>query len=214
MADEHKKEDSGREVRTLTTHPFEFRKASDGSIKVEGYAAVFDEVVEIGRWFREVIRPGAFTSVLSNKDDATFLINHDDLPLARVGSGTLKLSQDSRGLAMEAKLDPNDPDVARIVPKMERKDLSKMSFAFSIYPDGETRWTEQGDEDTELREIIKVGTLFDVSIVTDPAYQGTEIALRSLQDFRKARGDGEPDANAVANSIAQRRMRLRLAGGR
>lgn len=202
-----------REVRTQTAHKVEIRKAGDGTIKVEGYAAVFDEETRIGNWFREVIRPGAFTEVLKRKDDASFLINHDGLPMARVGSGTLKLTQDSRGLAMETTLNPDDPDVARIVPKMERGDLSKMSFAFSLYPDGKHTWTEEGDDELELREIVRVGSLFDVSIVTDPAYSGTEIALRSLQDFRKARGNEQPDA-AAANAIAQRRMRLRLAGGR
>lgn len=188
-----------QEIRTVSTQPAEFRMSDDKQeIKVSGYAAVFDEIAEIGSYFREVVRPGAFTDVLSRKDDAQFLINHDGLPLARVSSGTLKLTQDSRGLKMETTLNANDPDVARIVPKMERGDLSKMSFSFSIYPDGEVRWTDKGDEETELREIISVGRLFDVAIVGEPAYAGTEIALRSLEAFRAEHPVSDDEAEARA----------------
>lgn len=201
-----------REIRTRATAPIEIRAAADGSLKIEGYAAVFDEETQIGDWFREVIRPGAFTEAIKRNDDASFLINHEGLPLARVASGTLKLAEDSKGLAISTSLDPKDPDVARIVPKMERGDLSKMSFAFSIQPDGETRWTQQGEEDLELREIIRVGRLWDVSIVTDAQYTGTEIALRSLEKFREARGISEADAAKIIRS--RMNMRLRLASGR
>lgn len=197
----------GREVRTLSASNVEVRASDDGSeVKVSGYAAVFDEEIKIGRWFREVIRPGAFTAALKRGDDVSFLINHDGLALARTSSKTLKLSQDSRGLKMEAALDASDPDVMRIVPKMKRGDLSKMSFAFEIEPDGEQRWIQQGDQETELREVIRVGRLWDVAIVNDPAYSGTEIALRSRDAARNAQAPS--DANA--GEILRRRMTLDL----
>jgi HK97 family phage prohead protease len=53
------------------------------------------------------------------------LLNHDGLPLARTTSGTLKLREDKRGLHFEADLDPNDPDVQRIAPKVQRGDLTR-----------------------------------------------------------------------------------------
>ena len=205
MSKENRNAASDREVRTLTTARIELRAAGDGTVSVEGYAAIFDEETVIGDWFREVVRPGAFTEALSRRDDATFLINHDGLPLARVASRTLTLTEDKRGLKIATSLRTDDPDVARIIPKMERGDLNKMSFAFSIYPDGEQRWTQEGEQELELREIVRVGRLYDVSIVTDPAYAGTEIALRA----RDAARSGRPTLDGADR--ARRNMRLGLA---
>lgn len=197
---------SERETRTLRTpQGFEVRAADDGSVRVAGYAAVFDEETDLG-YFREVIRPGAFKDAITRGDDVRFLINHDDLPLARTASGTLTLKEDKRGLYMEATLKASDPDVMRIVPKMERGDLNQMSFAFSIFPDGEVSITDraEGEDLVTVREIRKVGRLFDVAIVTYPAYDGTEIALRSIEEARKALAPGD------AHAAAQLRRRLSL----
>lgn len=205
MTIEKREAQPGREVRTLTTSAVEIR-AEGEAIRVSGYAAVFDEETNVGGYFREVIRPGAFASALKRGDDVPFLINHDGLPLSRTSSKTLTLSQDSRGLKMETALDGSDPDVMRIVPKMKRGDLTKMSFAFTIQPDGEQRWIQQGGDDAELREIIKVGRLWDVSIVTDPQYTGTEIALRSRDAARETHAPS--DARKTAD--LRRRMNLDL----
>lgn len=128
----------------------------------------------------------------------TFLINHRDLPLARTTSGTLTLTEDERGLRVDTALDASDPDVMRILPKMRRGDLSKMSFAFEA--EKET-WDESGAH--ALRTIQSV-RLYDVSIVTDPAYEGTDIGLRSKQ---LALGGG------VDLHRRQMQMRMRLASG-
>lgn len=157
--------------------PAEIR-ADDEGIRVSGYAAVFNEEADIAGMFREMIAPGAFVSAIG-RDDVPFLIEHDGLPLARTRSGTLKLEEDERGLRIETQLDPEDPDVRRIVGKMKRGDLDKMSFAF--------RATKQEWDDTQdppLRTVREV-ELFDVSIVTAPAYEGTEIGLRSLEKHRE-----------------------------
>ncbi|MBB4185832.1 hypothetical protein GGE07_002482 [Sinorhizobium terangae] len=155
-------------------------RAEDGGIKVSGYAAVFNQETDIGGWFREVIEPGAFAEAIG-RDDVVFLVNHDGLPLARTRSGTLKLSEDDHGLRIETELDGDDPDVQAIVPKMKRGDLDKMSFAF---------WAEvQEWDDTQdpPRRTVKKARLYDVSIVTTPAYEGTEIGLRSLESHRKGK---------------------------
>lgn len=148
-----------------------------GELLVEGYAAVFGERTNIGDMFEEVIEAGAFTDAIG-RDDVVFLINHEGLPLARTRSGTLALVEDERGLKIATRLDPNDPDVKNIQYKMKRGDLDKMSFAF--YPEIQ-EWDESGD--LPLRK-IKRASLYDVSIVTTPAYNGTEIALRSLEASR------------------------------
>jgi len=169
-----------REIRGFV--PQEFRADNEG-LRVSGYAAVFNQETEINDWgfvYREVIAPGAFTEAIG-RDDVVFLVNHEGLPLARSRSGTLALSEDSTGLRMETELDPEDPDVKQIVGKMKRGDLDKMSFAF--IPEVQ-EWDDTGE--VPLRTIMKA-TLYDVSIVTTPAYEGTSIGLRSYEAHRASR---------------------------
>mgnify|MGYP003655298379 FL=1 len=153
-------------------------ESNDKTIKVSGYAAKFDSETNIGGYYRESIAKGAFSDAIKN-DDVRFLINHEGLPLARTKSGTLRLSEDDTGLFIEAELNLNDPDVQTIASKMERGDLDEMSFAFT--PEVE-KWDDSGD--IPLRTLEKVN-LFDVAIVTYPAYGDTEIGIRSLEDHRK-----------------------------
>lgn len=152
-------------------------RSDESGVAVSGYAAVFNQRSDIGGYFVEVIKPGAFQAAIG-RDDVSFLIEHGGLPLARTRSGTLKLTEDSHGLKIDTTLDPADPDVSRIIPKMKRGDLDKMSFGFYAT---RQEWDESGD--IPIRYIHEV-SLFDVSIVSDPAYLGTEIALRSLQNVR------------------------------
>lgn len=186
------REQRGKWVRL----PVEVRAEDDGSLRVEGYAAVFNEAANIGGMFREQIAPGAFADAIG-RDDVVFLINHDGLPLARTRSGTLELKEDERGLHMSTMLDATDPDVQSIAGKMRRGDLDKMSFAFTA---DAQEWDESGD--LPLRT-IKRASLYDVSIVTTPAYDGTEIGLRCLQEHRKEQ--------AAQNRVqAQRRIRMKM----
>ena len=184
------------EIRALG-EPVEIRQEDDGLIRVAGYAAVFGQETNIGGFFTEVIEAGAFTSALERNDDVVFLVNHDGLPLARTRSGTLRLSQDERGLYIETELDSDDPDVRAIVPKMKRGDLDKMSFAFVA-----TRqtWDDSGDMPKRMIQDLQ---LYDVSIVNTPAYDGTEIGLRSLQQYR--------DEQNKTQAIRRLRMKASLA---
>jgi HK97 family phage prohead protease len=180
-----------RESRVSTS--FEVRAEEDG-VTVEGYAAVFNEDTVIGGQWREQIAPSAFSDAIG-RDDVVFLVNHAGLPLARTRSGTLILSEDERGLKIRASLDTSDPDVRALVPKMKRGDLDKMSFAF--VPTRQ-KWTDVDGDDLP-RRTIEQAELYDVSIVTTPAYSGTEIGLRSLEQFRKSQ----------RKSQAARRMRMK-----
>lgn len=189
--------DPNREARCCAAAPVELRAADDDLINVTGYAAVFGESAEIGpleTWgWEEVIEPGAFAAALLRKDDVVFLVDHDGLPLARSTSGTLTLAEDQRGLRIDTALDPSDPDVQRILPKMKRGDMAKMSFAFAV--EKET-WDDTGDHAVRTIQSVR---LFDVSIVTDPAFQGTEIGLRS----KIAALGGDAD-------LYRRRMQMRM----
>ena len=155
----------------------EFRAEGD-AVKVGGYAAVFNSLSEDLGGVREVIRRGAFTHTIAQGADVRFLINHDGMPLARTKSGTLRLAEDDRGLRIDATLDPTDPDVQRLIPKMRRGDVSQMSFGFRTMKDA---WRQEGAD--QIRELHAVD-LFDVSAVTYPAYQATDVALRSLAASR------------------------------
>jgi HK97 family phage prohead protease len=103
---------------------------------------------------------------------------------------------------VNSELDPSDPDVARLTPKLRRGDLSKMSFSFSVKRD---EW-EHGHSDNDLprRKILEIEALRDVSVVTRPAYSGTEVALRSLEAAK-------PPQEIGAVLGAARRMRMQLA---
>lgn len=178
-------------------------RAEADKVTVGGYAAVFNSLSQDLGGFREVIRRGAFQSTIAGGADVRFLINHDGLPLARTKSGTLRLAEDDRGLRIDASLDPTDPDVQRLVPKMRRGDLSQMSFGFRTLKDA---WRQEGAD--QIRELHSVD-LFDVSAVTYPAYQSTEVALRSLAKIKHERAL-ETLAHAMTDPLSAHWARLEL----
>ena len=175
--------------------PLECR-SEDGALIVEGYAAVFNQETNIGGQFIERIAPGAFTEAVG-RDEVVFLFNHDsDTVMARTSAGNLDLSEDEKGLRIVARLDSADPDVQRTTVKMRNGNVNKMSFAFLA--DGE-EWADNGG--LPVRTVTRA-SLFDVSAVTDPAYKGTEIGLRSLEQHRQ-REQGKHN-----HAAALRRMRM------
>ena len=160
------------------------------TITLTGLAAVFDKWADLGH-FRERIRPGAFAKALKTSD-VRLLVNHEGLPLARTSSGTMKLFETKQGLEMEAKLDRADPDVRALIPKIERGDLSQFSFAFDVASDGQEF---KGEE----RTITEFAEIFDVSLVTFPAFEQTKItALRSRELF---------DADRAMHDVQTTRLR-------
>ena len=159
---------------------------------VAGIAARYGVDTVIGDAFVERIAAGAFADAVG-RDDVIFSVNHSDIPLARTSSGTLMLTEDAVGLKMSARLDPADPDVAALVPKIARGDLGAMSFAFRV--DAE-HWDESGPMPVRTIERVR---LVDVSIVTWPAYPETEIALRSLAAAQASKATARaPDPRALA----------------
>lgn len=172
------------ERRSHAAEAIALEEHAEGDAKVpvlRGYAAVFNTLSKDLGGFREQIIPGAFAESLTS--DVRLLVNHGGLPLARTASGTLKLAEDERGLIVEARLDPNDPDIAKLVPKIKRGDVTQMSFGFSVKPGGQN-WA-RNDDGVTVRT-LKAVRLFDVSVVTFPAYPNTEVALRSLDAWRTA----------------------------
>jgi hypothetical protein len=151
----------------------QFRFAGSEKRTITGYAAVFNALSEDLGWFREKIAPGAFAESLRRGDDVRALVNHDaNLVLGRSASGTLRMSEDATGLLVE--IDPPDTQVARdLVVSMERGDITQMSFGF--YTERQ-EWDET--KDPIVRTLLQV-RLFDVSVVTYPAYPQTDVSVRS-----------------------------------
>lgn len=147
---------------------------ADGSIPFKGYAARFGQQAEIAGMFREQFSAGSFSKTIAEAD-VRMLVNHDSaMPLARTKSGTLRLSEDKRGLVVEADMAPTSYAVDLAI-SLERRDVSQMSIGFiSVKED----WDERGK--MPLRTITEA-RLFDVSPVTFPAYEGTDASLRSMQ---------------------------------
>ena len=157
------------EKRTIAYSNLEVRAEGNGNTLV-GYAALFDSPSE-PMPFIEYVKRGAFSKTLNDGADVRLLINHEGVPLARSKSGTLALEEDERGLRVEADLDPMNPDSARILSAMKRGDISQMSFAFRTIKDSY-------NADRSVRELREV-QLFDVSLVTFPAYEETVAELRN-----------------------------------
>jgi hypothetical protein len=152
----------------------ELRVAED-SPKITGYAAVFNTWTNIGGWFRESIKPGAFAKTIREADVRALLNHNENYVLGRNKSGTLKLREDSKGLAVE--IDPVDATWANdLMKSMRRGDVSQMSFGFTVNK-------EEIDAAKDERVLVDV-SLFDVSVVTYPAYPTTSAQVRAA--FQKA----------------------------
>lgn len=192
-----------REVRSFA---FTFANEDGEARKMVGHAAVFNQPADIGGWFREQIEPGAFKSSI-RKDDVRALFNHDpNYVLGRNTAGTLTLSEDETGL--KTTIDPPDTQWARdLSVSIARGDITQMSFAFQVL---EEEWVRGEGKELDLRTIKKV-RLFDVSPVTFPAYEGTDLAIRSHEAWRQSQARHEPPAppvDARPASLAYRKQLL------
>jgi len=174
------------ERRAFPLTGIQIRAADDESRRLHftGRAVVYDQLSEdFGGW-QEVIKPGAATRTLAANPDVRFLINHDaNLLLGRTTSGTLRLTEDSEGVLVDA--DMADVSYARdLAVSLEREDITQMSFGFWIVSDG---WSGSLHE---VREFDFDGG--DVSVVTYPAYTQTSAELRALADKHLATETGYP----------------------
>lgn len=147
----------------------------DKITKIAGHAAKFDVLSEDLGGFRERIAPGAFAKSIGSSDIRA-LFNHDaNIVLGRNKAGTLRLSEDSAGLAYE--VDAPDTQLVRdmVLSPIARGDVNQCSFGFYTEND---KWTKVDGE--WIRTLLEC-ELLDVSPVTYPAYPQTEVAVRALQ---------------------------------
>ena len=169
-----------REIRILDGLGIEERK-DNRPPTLKGYAAVFETETDIAGLWREKIARGAFADAITKASaDVHALFNHDDnFVLGRMKPGTLRMSEDDHGLAVEIDL-PDAPYAQSLIASIKRGDIDQMSFAFTMRG-GVQKWDDS--QTPVLRIIEKVGELYDVSVVTRGAYPTTEIGLRSRDDF-------------------------------
>ncbi len=189
---------SAREIRA---HLCEVRAAPEGDgLRFSGYAAKFDRWSEDLGGFRERIAPGAFSEAVA-ADDVRCLLNHNpDRVLGRTRSGTLRLFEDNVGLRFE--VDAPDVGWARdLRESVWRGDIDQCSFAFEALAD-DWIWADSGSKALDERTVRRA-KLYDVSIVTYPAYTDTVASVRSARAVHdgaraaaKARADGESGGNA------------------
>lgn len=184
------------EARRVAFSNIEVRALDDDSTRLFGYAAVWDSPSEPLPW-TEYVKRGAFTKTINDGADVRLLIDHEGVPLARTRSGSLRLWEDDKGLAMETELDETNPDAARLISALRRGDISQMSFAFRTVKDS---WNEQRTV-RELREV----QLFDVSVVTFPAYEATVAELRSRNEVANIRTSETLDLRRRQIEILRRR---------
>jgi len=188
------------ERRVLSVQEVRASKSADGKMCVRGYAATYNTLsnpllVPGGKGsFRERIAKGAFKRILRSNPDVVCNFNHNpDAVLGRTTSGTLRLREDDKGLAFECDL-PNTTAGRDVWESVRRGDLCAMSFAFQLGERMEDWDEEEIEEEEELglrgklkrmakcivRTIRDFSSLFDVSIVTSPAYPGTSVDARNL----------------------------------
>lgn len=159
----------------------------DGRSIITGRPIVFGSRTDLG-WFDEIIDPGALDT--TDLTDVRFLVNHDlsKIPLARSrrnnGNSTMQLLTDAQGMQITAELDTeNNAEARALYSAVQRGDITGMSFMFSI--DAE-EW-EELESDHPLRRIKTISSVVEVSAVTFPAYDATEINARSKDALDRAR---------------------------
>jgi len=173
-----------KERRALSL-PIEVRAEDTESKEVEifGYAALFNSRTNLG-WMDEVVAPGAFDECLGN--DVRCLLNHDsNIVLGRGNNNvqayegktaTMLIGVDEKGLWYRVRLDLENPSHKSTYLSIKRGDITQSSFGFTVK---EQAWEKTPEGENNLRKIVKVEQLYDVSPVTYPAYADTTVAMRS-----------------------------------
>ena len=172
-----------REYRRIDAGQMETRTAEDGAKIVEGYATTFNQPYQLWRdkemTVNEQVDRNAFAE--TDMSDVIMQYDHEGRVFARIANGTLELEADEHGLKIRANL--GGTEIGRqLFEEIQGGYTNKMSFGFTVT--GEERRTSKDADGhiTVLRTITKIGKLFDVSAVSLPANDATEISARSVGD--------------------------------
>ncbi|MER7046775.1 HK97 family phage prohead protease [Streptomyces jumonjinensis] len=201
MADKSKRASVTGIVRRTYPVQMEVRAKDNASgvSTITGYASAVDQPYEMWDFlgsYAEVVRSGAFAKTLAEHPQVQLLLNHGGLAMAYTKAGTLRLSEDSAGLHMEADVTGARSDVQDMLLALQDGSVDEMSFAFRV-----TRqlWSPDYDQ----RDILEVDLhRGDVSVVNFGANPATSVApaLRAA-DFDQL---GEDDARALMERLQRR----------
>lgn len=195
----------------IVTRAYNFEIRAENNEKhgnyITGRPIVYNSKTDLG-YFDEIIEGGALAD--ANLKDVRFLVNHntDMIPLARSRNNnensTMQLEVDNDGLLLKrVDLDTeNNSDARNLYSAVKRKDISGMSFMFTI---DEEEW-ENLETDHPTRHIKKIGQVFEVSAVTFPAYEATEISARNKETLESAKATLE----SVKRSLDSDKEKLEL----
>lgn len=194
--------------KTTTFYNFEIRAKNDEvhGTYIEGRPIVYDSKTDLG-YFDEVIEKGALKD--TNLRDVRFLVNHDTsmIPLARSRrnneNSTMQMSVDEKGLYIRVNLDTeNNSDAKSLYSAIKRGDITGMSFMFNI--DSE-EW-ENLDSDHPTRHIKKISEVLEVSAVTFPAYESTDISARAKETLENVKTTLDSVRNATRSLDSDREL--------
>ena len=191
-------------------------RGETGSI-ITGRPIVYNSRTDLG-WFDEVIEQGALNT--TDLKDVRFLVNHDTskIPLARSrrnnGNSTMQLTVDEQGMGILVHLDTeNNAEARALYSAVERGDISGMSFMFAV---SDEEW-ENLDTEHPTRHIRSISTVVEVSAVTFPAYESTEIFARSKAALDNARSALESarqqNAKPLDSELEMLKEKTKLLGG-
>ena len=172
-----------REYRKINAAQMETRTAEDGGKIVEGYATTFNQPYELWRDAEMTVNEQVDRNAFAETDmtDVIMQYDHEGRVFARISNGTLELSADEHGLHIRANL--GGTEIGRqLFEEINGGYTNKMSFGFTVTGD-ERKITKDADGHvTVLRTITKIGKLYDVSAVSLPANDATEISARMISD--------------------------------
>lgn len=159
-------------VNPLSTEPAQERKYFDSDYYVEGYATTFNQPYDLAYGIREQIAP----SVLDGADlsDVIMQYDHEGMVLARNRAGNLHIAADSHGIFVAADLSKTEA-ARQLYEAIKAGMVDRMSWAFTVDE-------ESYDYENDIRTILRVKKVYDVSAVSIPANDATAISARSYAD--------------------------------
>lgn len=174
-------------------------REEDGQGIIEGHPVVFGQMTDLG-YFNEIIEPGALDG--TDLRDVRLCLNHDtSVVYARSRSNTpdstMRIWTEEDGLHFRAGLDLENPLSKAYYSMVDRRDIDKMSFMFSV---AEDTW-EDLDTEHPTRHINKIRSIVEISAVTFPAYDSTEIQARSKEALESARQQLESERQQKRKSL-------------
>lgn len=201
-----------KEIRAFN---FEVRaENTDRGNTLTGRPIVYNERTDLG-WYDEIIDMGALKE--TDLRDVRFLVNHntDMIPLARSrnnnANSTMQMIVDDQGMTIRVDLDTeNNMDARSLYSAVERGDISGMSFMFIVDEDS---W-EDIDSEHPTRHIRSISRVFEVSVVTFPAYEGTSIQARGLAEALESAKASLESAKSEQRKIERQKARIRILAER